>query len=137
MASRTSIAHTICHEDWEPEQLKWPAFWREGSVAVAQIWFLLAQGRILVFEVRDRKLHMLAEKETRGAVYSLAHFQVRVVPADVHYVLECSQSADPCAHRHFNPLLQRLLITVDVTPDDARFLASGMYPKLSSFLDFS
>lgn len=61
---------------------------------------------------------MLAEKETRGAVYNLAHFQVRVVPADVHYVLRCSQSADPCAHGYFNPLLQRLLITVDVCAAD-------------------
>ena len=35
-----------------------------------------AQGRIVVFEVRDRKLHVICEKETKGAVYSLCAFQV-------------------------------------------------------------
>lgn len=53
------------------------------SGAAFEMCIMRAQGRILVFEVRDRKLHMLAEKETRGAVYNLAHFQVRKVPASV------------------------------------------------------
>ena len=38
--------------------------------------FTAVQGRILVFSVHDCKLHLVCEKEVRGAVYSVNPFQV-------------------------------------------------------------
>lgn len=37
------------------------------------------QGRILVFEVKERKLHLIARKEVRGAVYSLNALKGKVI----------------------------------------------------------
>lgn len=39
------------------------------------------QGRILVFTVEDRKLQLIAEKETKGAVYSLNAFNGKLLAA--------------------------------------------------------
>ena len=37
------------------------------------------QGRIVVYQVRDNKLHQVCEKETKGSVFCLADFQARAV----------------------------------------------------------
>ena len=37
------------------------------------------QGRILVFSVRECKLHLVAEKEVKGAAYNINPFQARSV----------------------------------------------------------
>ena len=42
----------------------------------------VSQGRILVFRVRDKRLQVVCEKETRGAVYNANAFQV-----DAHHPL--------------------------------------------------
>ena len=34
------------------------------------------QGRILVLQARDERLHLICERETKGAVYCLNAFQV-------------------------------------------------------------
>ncbi len=51
----------------------------------------MAQGRILVFEIRERKLHLVAEKETRGAVYNVKPFQVGALLKFIHL----TSSAEP------------------------------------------
>ncbi|KAK9843115.1 hypothetical protein WJX74_007214 [Apatococcus lobatus] len=56
-----------------------PQYYILGTAYVLENELEPSKGRILVFEVRDRKLHMLAEKETRGAVYNLAHFQGKLL----------------------------------------------------------
>lgn len=43
--------------------------------------FFSSQGRILVFIVEDGKLQLIAEKETKGAVYSLNDFNGKLLAA--------------------------------------------------------
>ncbi len=49
-------------------------------VAVTMVACL--QGRILVLETKPQqnKLHIVCEKETRGAVYTITGFQVQLTP---------------------------------------------------------
>lgn len=42
---------------------------------------MVCQGRILVFAVEDGKLQLIAEKETKGAVYSLNAFNGKLLAA--------------------------------------------------------
>lgn len=58
-----------------------------SSVLISSLYFLfclpgiLLQGRILVFTVEDGKLQLIAEKETKGAVYSLNAFNGKLLAA--------------------------------------------------------
>lgn len=47
------------------------------------------QGRILVLETKpqQQKLHIVCEKETRGAVYTISGFQVCSIPTQLHALL--------------------------------------------------
>ncbi len=52
--------------------------------AVTMVAYL--QGRILVLETKPQqnKLHIVCEKETRGAVYTITGFQVQFTPLCVY-----------------------------------------------------
>lgn len=51
------------------------------SACISLSDFFSSQGRILVFIVEDGKLQLIAEKETKGAVYSLNDFNGKLLAA--------------------------------------------------------
>lgn len=82
--------------------------YRHGHESVRKVKLWCVQGRILVFSVRDGKLHVIAEKEVKGAVYNVNPFQARTSTL----ACELMSAAGLC--------MQSLLLVIDITASVAQ-----------------
>ncbi len=58
------------------------------------------QGRILVFHVRENKLHLISEKEVKGAVYNVNPFQVGSIVFDSLLLMSMTQAMPALLSKH-------------------------------------
>ena len=76
---RTSVVRLSCHRTCASRL--WPhprtPAWQAGGCHAVTTQMCAAQGRLLMLQARGGRLHLVAEKDVPGSVYTLSAFQVR------------------------------------------------------------